>query len=279
MSPPLFPLPAARQLSRRTFLAGSASFAAAALLSTHARGAVAAVPKFPAYPFSLGVASGDPLPDGVVLWTRLAPQPLEPAGGMPAEAVEVSWQIADDEAMTRIVQSGTATATPEWSHSVHVEVTGLRPERWYWYRFKVGTELSPTGRTRTAPPPDALPARLRFAFASCQHYETGLYTAYQHMAREDLDLIVHLGDYIYEGAAAADRIRRHPSGLCLTLDDYRLRYAQYKSDPALQAAHAMAPWIVTWDDHEVANNYAGDHVAKRPSRAEFLQRQIGRAHV
>ena len=273
MSSPLFPLPDARQLSRRTFLAGSASFAAAALLSTHARGAVATAPKFSAYPFSLGVASGDPLPDGVVLWTRLAPKPLEPAGGMPPEPVEVSWQIADDDAMTRIVQSGTTRATPEWSHSIHIEVTGLRPERWYWYRFKVGTELSPIGRTRTAPPLDALPARLRFAFASCQHYETGFYTAYQHMAREDLDLIVHLGDYIYEGAAAADRVRRHPSGLCLTLDDYRLRYAQYKSDQALQAAHAMDPWIVTWDDHEVANNYAGEHVAKRPSRAEFLQRR------
>lgn len=273
MPPLLFPLPDARQLSRRTFLAGSASFAAAALLSTHARGAVATAPKFPAYPFSLGVASGDPLPDGVVLWTRLAPKPLEPAGGMPPEAVEVSWQIADDEAMTRIVQSGTARATPEWSHSVHIEVSGLRPERWYWYRFKVGTELSPTGRTRTAPPADALPARLRFAFASCQHYESGLYTAYQHMAREDLDLVVHLGDYIYEGAAAPNRVRRHNSPEIIQLDDYRARYALYKSDPALQAAHAMAPWIVTWDDHEVANNYADEHLPKRPSRAEFLQRR------
>ena len=118
LATPLYPLPHARTLSRRSFLAGS--------------GAVSSAPKFSAYPFSLGVASGDPLPDGVVLWTRLAPQPLDPAGGMPPESIEVSWQICDDEAMTRVVQSGTATATPDWSHSVHVEVSGLRPARWDW---------------------------------------------------------------------------------------------------------------------------------------------------
>lgn len=273
MSPPLFPLLDARQLSRRSFLAGSTSFAAAALLSTRARGAVAATPKFSAYPFSLGIASGDPLPDGVVLWTRLAPKPLEAGGGMPPEPIEVSWQIADDEAMSRIVQAGTAVANPSWAHSVHVEVSGLRPERWYWYRFKVGTELSPTGRTRTAPPADALPARLRFAFASCQHYETGLFTAYDHLAREDLDLVVHLGDYIYEGAANDQRVRRHNSPEIFQLDDYRARYALYKSDPSLQRAHAIAPWIVTWDDHEVANNYAGDIPGTPSTKPAFLLRR------
>ena len=154
MIPPLYPLPGAQQLSRRSFLAGGASFAAAALLSTRARGAVATKAAFAGYPFSLGVASGDPLPDGVVLWTRLAPRPLEVGGGMGAEPVEVSWQIADDEGMSRVVQSGTATARADWSHAVHVEVTGLRPDRWYWYQFKVGAEVSPKGRTRTAPPPD-----------------------------------------------------------------------------------------------------------------------------
>ncbi len=274
MSLPLFPLPHAQSLTRRTFLAGSASFAAAALLSTYARGAVAPAPKFSAYPFSLGIASGDPLPDGVVLWTRLAPKPLEPAGGMPASAVEVSWQIADDEAMSRVVQSGTATATPEWAHSVHVEVSGLRPERWYWYQFKVGTEVSPKGRTRTAPLATATPDRLRFAFASCQHYEAGLFTAYDHLAREDLDLIVHLGDYIYEGATRDGFARRHNSPEIVQLDDYRARYALYKSDPALQRAHAIAPWIVTWDDHEVCNNYAGTHTGskKQPLDAFLLRR-------
>ena len=273
MNPPLFPLPGVQQLSRRSFLAGGASFAAAALLSTRVMGAKTQRASFSDQPFSLGVASGDPLPDGVVLWTRLAPRPLEIGGGMKAEPVAVSWQIADDESMTRVVQSGTATARPEWSHAVHVEVTGLRPDRWYWYQFKVGSEVSPKGRTRTAPTAEVLAARLRFAFVSCQHYESGLFTAYEHLAREDLDLVVHLGDYIYEGAAAADRVRRHLGGECFTLDDYRLRYALYKSDPHLQAAHAMAPWIVTWDDHEVANNYAGDHASKPAQQPEFLLRR------
>jgi alkaline phosphatase D len=192
---------------------------------------------------------------------------------MGAESVEVSWQIAEDEGMSRVVQSGTATARADWSHAVHVEVAGLRPDRWYWYQFKVGAEVSPKGRTRTAPPPEALPERLRFAFVSCQHYETGYYTAYQHLAQEDVDLVVHLGDYIYEGPGVANRVRRHLGLECLALDDYRLRYALYKTDPHLQAAHAMAPWIMTWDDHEVANNYAADHPEKPAKRADFLRRR------
>ncbi|MGY8718682.1 MAG: alkaline phosphatase D family protein, partial [Verrucomicrobiia bacterium] len=167
----LYPLPGPNGFSRRSFLAGSASFAAAALLSTRAHGAVITNPKFSAYPFSLGVASGDPLPDGVVLWTRLAPRPLETGGGMGADPIVVSWQIAEDETMSRVVQSGTATARADWSHSVHVEVNGLRPDRWYWYQFKTGGEVSAVGRTRTTPLPTALPDRMRFAFVSCQHYE------------------------------------------------------------------------------------------------------------
>ena len=275
--PPLFPLADAAQLSRRSFLAGSASFAAAALLSTRARGAVSALPTFSAYPFSLGVASGDPAPDGVVLWTRLAPRPLEPGGGLTSEPIAVRWELADDEAMTRIVQSGTATANAAWGHAVHVEVSGLRPDRWYWYRFKAGSAVSATGRTRTMPPPDVAPERLRFAFASCQKYEMGYYTAYEHMAREDLDLIVHLGDYIYEKGDGNGAVRPHGTKEIFTLDDYRARYAVYKADPALQAAHAMAPWIVTWDDHEVSNNYAGrrpqQHDRDRISNEAFLRRR------
>jgi alkaline phosphatase D len=283
MSTPLYPLPGALQLTRRSFVLGTASFAAAVLLSGRARGAVAAAPKFSAYPFSLGVASGDPLPDGIVLWTRLAPQPLAPGGGMPAEPVEVSWTIADDEALGRVVQRGTAIASPDWAHSVHVEVSGLRPDRWYWYQFKVGSETSAKGRTRTAPPADAIPGKLPFAFVSCNNYEAGYYTAYEHLAREDVNLIVHLGDYIYEGAAynpeaeknkaKEDRPRRHNGGICHTLEDYRARYGLYKSDPAFQAAHAMAPWIVTWDDHEVANNYAGILPDSGPSTPRFMQRR------
>ena len=273
MIPPLFPLPGA--LSRRAFIAGGASFAAAALLSTRARGAVAGGTKFSGYPFTLGIASGDPAPDGVVLWTRLAPRPLEPGGGMTAEPVEVAWQVAEDEGMTRVVRAGTATANAAWGHAVHAEVDGLRPDRWYWYRFKAGGEVSATGRTRTLPPADAAAERLRFAFVSCQKYETGHYTAYEHLAREDLDLVVHLGDYIYEKGVTAGAPRQHNSAEIFSLDDYRARYALYKSDPALQAAHAMAPWIVTWDDHEVANNYAGvfPENPDRTTTADFLRRR------
>jgi alkaline phosphatase D len=274
MSPPLFPLIDAHVMSRRSFVRGTASFAAAAWLSSsRIAGAVTAKPAFSAYPFSLGIASGDPAADSVVLWTRLAPQPLEVGGGMPQTPVEVSWQIAEDEAFSRVVRSATAIANPQWGHSVHVEAEGLRADRWYWYQFKSGGETSAKGRTRTLPAADASPERLRFAFASCQHYETGLFTAYEHLAREEVDLIVHLGDYIYEGAAREGQLRRHNGAEIMTVDDYRARYALYKLDSALQAAHAAAPWIVTWDDHEVMNNYAGDIPGRPASRDEFLRRR------
>ncbi|MDP3069281.1 MAG: alkaline phosphatase D family protein [Opitutaceae bacterium] len=254
---------------------GSASFAAAAMLSTSRLGGAAAesAPKLSSYPFALGVASGDPAPTSVVIWTRLAPKPLEPGGGMPAAPVVVWWEVADDEQFNSVVRSGTTFATPHWGHSVHIEVEGLRPDRWYWYRFRAAGEVSPIGRTRTLPPAAATPERMRFAFVSCQHYEAGLFTAYDHLAREDIDLVVHLGDYIYEGAALAGRVRRHNSAEIKTLDEYRARYALYRLDPALQQAHAMAPWIVTWDDHEVANNYAGDIPEHPVPREEFLLRR------
>lgn len=276
-SPPLYPLPGALHLSRRSFIAGSASFAVAALLGTRARGAVGGGPKFSGYPFTLGVASGDPAPDGMVLWTRLAPRPTEPGGGMAPEPVEVSWQIAEDEAMTRVVRAGTATAEAAWAHAVHVEVEGLRPDRWYWYRFKAGGEISAVGRTRTTPPAGNAAERLRFAFVSCQKYEVGFFTAYEHLAREDNDLVVHLGDYIYEKGDGNGAVRPHGTPEIHTLDDYRTRYAIYKTDPALQAAHAAAPWIVTWDDHEVSNNYAGgrpqQHDRDRITDAQFMLRR------
>jgi len=209
------------------------------------------------YPFQLGVTSGDPAPDGIVIWTRLAPDPLN-GGGMPDEDVRVHWQVANDEGMTRVVRKGTATATKDWAHAVHVEVQGLKPDRTYWYQFKAGSETSPVGRTRTAPAPDAMLDTLRFAFASCQHYEYGYFTAYRHMAEEDLNAVVHLGDYIYEDGASEIRPRRHNGPEIESLDDYRNRYALYRSDPDLQAAHAAFPWIVTWDDHEFDNNCASD---------------------
>jgi alkaline phosphatase D len=207
-------------------------------------------------PFQLGIASGDPYSEGVTLWTRLAPRPLDPDGGMTVDRVVVRWELAEDEAFAKVVKRGTATATRELAHSVHVDVDGLKPDRWYFYRFMTGDATSPVGRTRTTPPTNAL-TPLRFAFASCQHYEQGLYTAYRHLATEDLDLVVHLGDYIYDNAPRPNVVRPHVGPLLMTLADYRLRYGQTKMDAHLRAAHLDRPWILTWDDHEVGNNYAG----------------------
>jgi alkaline phosphatase D len=275
MPPPLYPLAGELTVTRRSFLAGSASFALATMLSPRLRGVVSARPALPGYPFTLGIASGDPAPDGVVLWTRLAPNPRQNGGGLPARPIEVGWQVAEDERMTKIVRAGTAVAVPEWAHSIHVEVDGLQPDRWYWYQFKCGGDLSPRGRTRTMPPVGAPAERLRFAFASCQKYEMGHYTAFEHMAREDLDLVVHLGDYIYEKGDDKQAVRPHGTPEVATLDDYRNRYALYKADPSLQAVHAMAPWIVTWDDHEVSNNYAGitPEFPEKMDTATFLRRR------
>ena len=213
-------------------------------------------PRFVDDPFSLGVASGDPTPSGVMLWTRLAPRPDEPDSGMLGQRPVVSWEVADDENFAKVVQKGRATAAPELGYSVHADVQGLGPDRWYFYRFTTGDARSITGRTRTAPAEGAL-TPLTFAFISCQHFEQGLYTAFDHLSRENLDLVAHLGDYIYEYGPTDGRVRRHGSSEVRTLEEYRARYAQYKGDAFLRAAHARCPWILTWDDHEVDNNYAG----------------------
>jgi len=232
--------------------------AGALLLNGTAPGAHSAVrPRFSRNPFALGVASGYPVPDGMVLWTRLAPEPLAPDGGMPLAAVAVRWELADDAQFRRIVQSGVAYAEPEWAHSVHVEPMGLASGRHYWYRFIAGDAVSATGRTWTAPASNVPLARLRLAVANCQQYEHGYYTAYQQMQRDDLDLIVHVGDYIYELSWGDRRLRRHLIPECYTLTDYRQQYALYRSDADLAAAHAACPWLLTWDDHEVDNDYAG----------------------
>ena len=245
-----------RSWSRREVLTAGGALALWPLLSAPASAFVKQKTPLKDYPFKVGVASGDPTPDGFVIWTRLAPDPLA-GGGMQRTNVEVRWQVAHDEAMTRIAAEGTAVATADLAHSVHVEVPGLEPDRWYFYRFTATGEASPVGRARTAPRADALAERLRFTFASCQHFETGYFTAYDHMLRESLDLVVHLGDYIYEGAAKPKAFRQHVGPHLKTLADYRDRHAQYKTDEHLQAAHAMCPWLVTWDDHEFANNCAG----------------------
>ena len=234
-------------LSRRLFLIRSAALAAS----------VYAAPGFTKDPFSLGVMSGDPSPDGFVLWTRLAPEPLND-GGMGAAAVEVQWIVAEDDAMRHIVKKGKTVASPALAHSVHVEVQGLKPQRPYWYRFKAGPDLSPIGRAITSPKPGVMQSRLKFAFASCQHWEAGWWTAYEHMLADNPDLVVHLGDYIYEGRIGANGVRKHNSAEIVSLSDYRNRHALYKTDPGIQKMHAHCPWILTWDDHEVDNNYAGD---------------------
>ncbi|HVY67255.1 MAG TPA: alkaline phosphatase D family protein [Gammaproteobacteria bacterium] len=243
-------------LSRRSLVGAGLGLAAANLLKPFP--VRAAEPRFTSDPFTLGVASGFPEPTAVVLWTRLAPEPFAPGGGMPAAPVAVQWEIAGDEAFRQVARSGTAYATPDWAHSVHVEATGLAPGRDYWYRFTSGGARSPVGRTRTAPARDATPAELKLAVACCQHYEQGTYAAYRAMATEAHDVVVHLGDYIYEGRGTR-AVRTHDAPEAITLEDYRLRYAIYKSDPHLKAAHAAFPWMLVGDDHEVANDYAGDH--------------------
>lgn len=259
--------------SRRDFLAQLSAFGLA--IAGIPRLPVLVRPRFVANPFSLGVASGDPTADGVVLWSRLAPDPLN-GGGMGGEAVNVRWEVATDEGMTSIVKRGTSIARPDLGHSIHVEVDGLRPAAWYWYRFDAGGEASAIGRARTAPAANSTPDRFRFGFVSCQHYEAGLYTAYQHLAAEDLELIAHLGDYTYEGATnpnAQNVLRRHQAWEPTTLEQYRNRYALYKMDPLLQAAHASCPWVVTWDDHEVENNYASDTPQDVAEKGTFLVRR------
>ncbi|MFF4346705.1 alkaline phosphatase D family protein [Streptomyces sp. NPDC001530] len=245
---------------RRRFLtAGAAVLGAAASaqlwLPTAAR---AAETPLPDGVFTLGVASGDPLPDAVVLWTRLAPDPLN-GGGMPDRTVSVDWEIAEDGRFRKPVRRGTAQARPEFGHSVHVDVRGLRPDHAYWYRFRAEGQLSPTGRTRTAPPPYSSGGSLRVALASCQNWQNGYFTPYADMLDQDPDVVLFVGDYIYESKPSATAVRKHEgSDEPYTLVQYRNRYAQYRTDPHLAAMHANAPWVVTFDDHEVDNDFAGE---------------------
>ncbi len=245
---------------RRTVLGGlSGALAAPAIVRAQAL--------FRVTPFQLGVASGDPAPDGFVIWTRLAPDPLALHSGMPMTTVPVSWEVAEDDGFKQIAAKGEELARPELGHSVHVEVGGLKPDRRYWYRFIAGRDRSYAGRARTLPAREARPERVRFLALGCQNYEDGLYTAYRHAAQEDgIDFVWHYGDYIYEGRGGAHvrqdhglpvpKVREHFADEPYSLDDYRSRYAQYKLDPDLQAAHAAHTWWVTWDDHETDNNWA-----------------------
>jgi alkaline phosphatase D len=270
-------------LNRRQFLAALAASAVVGACSDGSNGGSSSaarrstdttgpLPRLDGPAFTLGVASGDPTPDSVILWTRLAPEPVD-GGGMPDADVPVVWELAGDERISDVVASGVATASPRLGHSVHVDATGLDAARTYWYRFRVGDEESPVGRTRTAPAEDATPERLRFGFASCSHWQDGYWTAYPHLAEEDLDLVVFLGDYIYEGDRDPDKVRQHNSPRVRTLEAYRNRYGLYKGDAGLQAVHAAFPWVSTWDDHEVANDYGSDVDPNGAPPEEFLRRR------
>lgn len=266
------------EMNRRRLLTQAAAMAGLALapaaLAPRAFGRASADD-----PFTLGVASGEPTPRGVVLWTRLAPRPLQPDGGMPPESVTVGWEVAEDAGFHRIVRRGRTLAGPAAGHAVHVEVEGLRPGREYWYRFTTKAAASPIGRTVTAPPAGADVASLKLGFGSCQKYEAGFYGAYRHMVEDRPDLFLFLGDYIYEkGPGSKDAVRLHANAEPTDIAGYRVRYANYKTDPLLQAAHAIAPWMVIWDDHEVANDYGGDfsekfNVEYPDGAAGFLRRR------
>ncbi|GAB2999845.1 alkaline phosphatase D family protein [Streptomyces pseudoechinosporeus] len=278
---------AARHFGRRRFLDLTAA-AAVLAFATHlpATGAAGAAEldaaRISEDPFTLGVASGDPLPDSVLLWTRLAPAPYEPGGGLAQQRVEVQWEVAADEYFHLTVRRGTAQAHPEYNHTVHVDVDGLLPGREYYYRFRTGSWISETGRTRTAPATTAAASALTFAAVSCQAYHDGYFTAHRHLAEDDVDVVFHLGDYLYEyavnsaGGARQYTDRQLPELFnreARTLEEYRLRYALYKSDPDLRAVHAAHPFVVTWDDHETENNYADAVDEEGSPPEEFLLRR------
>ncbi|WIM96505.1 alkaline phosphatase D family protein [Actinoplanes oblitus] len=266
-------------ISRRTLLLSSAAGAAGATTGW-SRTASAAPYRGPlrADPFTLGVASGDPEQDGFVLWTRLATTPLadDGLGGMPDRTIRVHWELAADERFRRVVRRGSVAARPESAHAVHVELQGLLPGREYFYRFHAERYTSPVGRTRTAPPWWATGGSLAMSFVSCSQYEHGYFTAYRRLAEDEPELILHLGDYQYEYQAGTyvaptGNPRDHQGPETVTLANYRQRHAQYKTDPDLQAAHAVAPWAVVFDDHEVENNWA-DEVPEQPD-PNFLARR------
>jgi len=265
------------RVNRRSLLVGAGALTGLAI-ATGRQTKVLAQPKFSDYPFKLGIASGEPLPDSIVLWTRLAPDPFN-GGGMPPQNIPVQWLVAADENMRQVVRSGTAMATPGFAHSVHVEVQGLQPGYWYWYQFRVGNELSAVGRTRTAPAPRERLKQLNFAFVTCQKWEDGFYSAYRRLAEEELDVVFHLGDYIYEyginstGGVRNVSLPEQFQQEIKTLEQYRLRYALYKTDPDLQKAHALFPFVVTWDDHEVDNDYTDAISENNDPIAQFLERR------
>lgn len=251
-------------IGRRQLLGGIGLLAAGPLVAQQRT-----PPRMPAYPFTMGVAAGDPDSTGFVLWTRLAPRPAEPLAGLDPVPYPLRWQISPDETFRRIAAEGEALARPELGYSVHVTATGLQPGRPYHYRFIAGADLSPAGRARTLPAATDDVRRVRLGVAGCQDYQSGLYTAYAHLAGEDVDAVFHYGDYIYEGGPRESTfnwntgeqvpsVRQHDGPMIFSLDDYRRRYTLIRLDPDLQAAHASAVFLCSFDDHEVVNNWVGD---------------------
>ncbi|WP_462418444.1 alkaline phosphatase D family protein [Kytococcus sp. Marseille-QA3725] len=276
------PLPVTN-VSRRTLL-GVAGLSATTLALGVEAPAAAGGPAPTAPPFTLGVAAGTPTATSMVLWTRLATDPLaaDGHGGMAGRPVSVHWEVARDAAFTDRVATGHALAQPELAHSVHPQVTGLEPGVEYHYRFRTGPHTSPAGRFRTLPAVGAEVESFSLGLASCQAWYHGHFTAWKHMAAEqDLDLIVFTGDYIYEyGIRSGDNLWRQGEQLgpehaeeVQTLAQYRLRYSLFKTDPHLQAAHARAAMVATWDDHEVENNYAGSQSQYDLDEQDFLLRR------
>jgi alkaline phosphatase D len=261
--------------NRRDLLRRAGALAALSIAGATARasqGFAAARPKFGSYPFSLGVASGDPVGDGFVIWTRLAPDPFD-STSVRDDIVPVVWEVASDARMRNIVLRGEKPATRDLAHAVHAEVRGLPPGRSYWYRFRVaGSDASPIGQAWTASELGATLDRFRFAVASCQHFEQGYFTAYDQMVKDGPQLILHLGDYIYE-SSWGDPVRRHDGPEPVSLQEYRDRHALYKTDASLQRAHAHCPWLVTWDDHEVDNDYQALESEDWEDPAAFVKRR------
>ena len=239
--------------------------------------------------FMHGVASGDPLPNSVILWTRVTPTPeCVPGSGLGPD-VPVGWEVATDPEFRHIVRTGTATASAAQDHTVHVDPFGLQPATVYWYRFTLLTgeqagRVSRSGRTRTAPADGDGVDKLRLAVCSCANFEAGYFSAYTDIARRayagEIDVVVHMGDYIYEDASGdyAGKygvVRPHvPTWVVRTLADYRSRYGHYRRDVELQDAHAAAPWVVTWDDHEIANDaWSGGAEGHTDFHGEWATRQ------
>jgi alkaline phosphatase D len=272
--------------TRRDFLTYGAAIGAGAMTPAIASGTADAADsrdhalKLRRDPFTLGVAAGDPEPDGFVIWTRLAvdPHAADGLGGMPDLRIPVSWQIATDERFRRVVRRGVSTTNRDRGYAIHVEVDDLRPAREYWYRFAVGPFISRTGRAVTAPRRDAMPSALAMSFVSCSQFEHGLFTAYRRLAEDRPDLVLHLGDYQYEYTAhdyeaPGGNVRDHDGPETTTLESYRQRHAQYKTDLDMQEAHAATAWAVVFDDHEVDNNWAGDIPEHVEETSGFVQRR------